>query len=161
MANKDYVLQFGQGDPRSFTGLSPTFLIFATNAGGTALVAPGISEVITGSGFYNFSYGPTVSISFLADGGSGVSSSDDRYVTGVLDPIQAVDQTIGMTTDSFGSTAIDPTTLFGYLKRNQEFNEGNAEFTKSTGVWSVYSRGSSTLLMTKTLENNTSEATKS
>ncbi len=156
---KTFVLQFGSGDPRSFSGLTPTFIIFSTSLGNTAMTAPGISEVITGSGFYDFVYGPTISISFLADGGSGLAVTD-RYITGVLDPIQAVDQTIGQPYDSFGSTNVDPGTVIGYSKRNLEYNEGNAIFNKATGVWDVYSRGSSTLLFEKQLANNTSQATK-
>lgn len=154
---KTYRLQFGTGDPAPYTGLSPTLTVFST--GLTALAAPGITELPTGSGFYQFSYDPSVPIVFKADGGA-VLSATDRYITGVLDPIQSVDEKIGTTSDSFGSTAVDPTTIFGYAKRNQEMLEGNASFNKSTGVWSIYSRGSSTLLQTKTLTNTVSSATK-
>lgn len=157
--NKTYWLKFGSTDPRLFSGLFPTMVIFSTQ-GNTALTGPGITEPIPSSGLYQFMYGPTLSIVFLADGGAGLSSSD-RYITGVLDPIQAVDQTVGQPTDSFGSTGVDPSTIFGLSKRNQEVNEGNAIFNKATGVWDVYSRGSSTLLFEKALANNTSQATKS
>lgn len=156
---KSYYLKFGSGDPANFTGLSPTLSIFSWG-GITAIAAPGITETPVASGLYRFDYGPTVSILFKADGGAALASGD-RYITGVLDPIQAVDQQVGTTQDSFGSTASDPTTLFGYVKRNQEFSEGNAVFTKSTGIWGVYSRGSSTLIAEKSLTNTTSAATKS
>lgn len=158
--SKSYGLKFGTGDPRLNTGLHPTLIIFNSAIDGTPLTPPGISEVISGSGIYNFMYGPTLSIGFLADGGSNLSSSD-RYITGLLDPIQAVDEKVGYATDSFGSTGVDPTTIFGYAKRNQEFEEGNAVFNKSSGVWDIYSRGSSTLLAEKTLTNSISLATKS
>lgn len=155
---KQYYLKFGTGDPASYTGLSPTFVIFS--AGGlTSIVAPGITESPAGSGLYGFSYGPTISILFKADGGSGLASGD-RYIVSALDPIQAVDEKVGTTSDSFGSTATDPGSVLGYLKRNQEFLEGNAVFTKSTGTWDIYSRGSSTLLREKTLTNTISAANK-
>lgn len=155
---KSYYLKFGSGDPAAFTGLTPSLVIFS--AGGlTAAVAPGITELPTGSGLYRFDYGPTASIIFKADGGSSLSNTD-RYITGVLDPIQAVDERVGTTSDSFGSTSADPSTLLGYAKRVQEVLEGNAVFTKSTGTWQVYSRGSSTLLQSKTLSNTTTSATK-
>jgi len=96
---------------------------------------------------------------FVCDGGA-VLSSGDRYIVGALDPIQAVDEKVGTIADSYGSTATDPTTVFGYLKRDQEILEGDAIFTKSTGVWTIYSRGSSTILRVKTLTNSTSQATK-
>lgn len=156
---KTYYLVFGTGNPSAYTGLSPTFIVFS--AGGlTALAAPTIVEGPAGSGFYNFQYGPTLSINFLADGGSALSATD-RYIKGALDPVQAVDQTIGQPTDSFGTTLTDPSTVLGYCKRSQEFNEGNKTYTKSTGIWDIYSRGSSTLLREKTLANSVTSANSS
>ena len=155
---KTYYLRFGSGDPASYTGLTPTMAIFSAN-GLTAVSGPAISEAPTGSGIYSFTYGPTVSILFKADGGAALASGD-RYIVGVLDPIQAVDEKVGSLSDSFGSTATDPQSVLGYLKRNQEVLEGNATFTKSTGIWQMYSRGSSTLLSQKTLTNSVSSATK-
>lgn len=155
--SKPFYMSFGSGDPRTNTGLTPTFLIFA--AGGvTALSPPGITETPSGSGYYSFDYGPTQSIVFLVDGGSALSSGD-RYIKGALDPVQAVDDKIGFTTDSFGSTAADPGTAFGFLKRLQELLEGDKIYTKSTGIWQRYNRGSTTLLRQKTLTNTTTQAT--
>lgn len=156
---KTYWLAFGNGNPASNTGLSPTFTVFAGGDGASLATPPGITEIPAASGLYRFIYGPTNAIVFTVDGGAALSSSD-RYIGGVLDPIQAVDEKVGTTADSFGSTSADPGSMFGYLKRNQEFHEGDAIFTKSTGVWDVYSRGSSTLLMEKTLTNTNSLATK-
>lgn len=156
---KTYYLKFGSGDPSTYTGLSPTLVIFSAN-GLTSVTAPGITETPVGSGLYSFQYGPTISTVFKADGGAALSSSD-RYICAALDPIQAVDEKVGTMNDSYGSTSIDPTTIFGYVKRNLEFNEGNAIFDKSTAVWDIYSRGSSTLLREKTLTNTVTEATKS
>lgn len=159
MAIKTFYAAFGSGDPATYTGLSPTFVIFS--AGGlTALAAPGVTETPAGSGLYRFDYpGPTLSIVFKLDAGSGVTVGD-RYIKSSLDPIQAVDDKVGTITDSFGSTTVDPTTILGYVKRNLEFNEGNASFNKSTSIWDIYSRGSSTLLREKSLTNNTTSATK-
>lgn len=156
---KQYYLVFGSGDSANFTGLSPTFTIFSIN-GVSSLAAPGITESPVGSGLYGFQYGPTLSIIFKADGGAGLATGD-RYIYGVLDPIQSVDERLGYNSDSFGSTGADPSTVFGYAKRQQELIEGNAVFNKSTGVWDMYSRGSSTLLREKTLTNTTTQATKS
>lgn len=156
---KNYYLKFGSGDPSNFTGLTPTLTIFSAE-GLTAITAPGITELPAGSGLYRFQYGATNSIIFKADGGAALADSD-RYIVGVLDPIQAVDEKMGdFAVDSYGTTATDPTTVAGYLKRNQEVLEGNAGFVKSTGVWSIYSRGSTTLLRTKTLSNSVSAANK-
>ena len=60
---------------------------------------------------------------------------------------------IGSTASVYGSSSTDPVDLFGYLKRIREFLEGNQGFDKSTGSWSIYSRSSATLLITKTLTN--------
>lgn len=156
---KQYWLKFGSGDPAINTGLFPTFTIFYAQ-GLTAITAPGITETPSGGGLYSFSYEATMSIVFKVDGGSGLSATD-RYISSALDPVQAVDERIGQTTDSFGSTNVDPSTLFGSLKRNQEFQEGNAVFNKSTATWDIYSRGSSTLLAEKVLTNTVTSATKS
>lgn len=67
---------------------------------------------------------------------------------------------IGDTTSSYGSTSIDPTTLFGFLKRNQEFWEGNQAYAKASGLMDFYSRGSSTLLVEKTITDSSSTTTK-
>lgn len=158
MANKTYYLKFGSGDPALFSGLFPTFVIFS--AGGlTALAAPGITELPTASGLYQFQYGPTQAIVFKADGGSNLAAGD-RYISATLDPIQAVDQQLGFQTDSFGSTATDPASLWGYVKRLQEFFEGDQIYTKATAILQIFNRGSTTLLRTKQLVNNTTSATK-
>jgi len=155
---KSYWMTPTTQDPRQFTGLSPTFIIFMTT-GGTFLTAPAITEPGVSTGLYNWQYGTTQSIVFTIDAGSAVSAAN-RYITGTMDPVDAVDEKIGFGSDSFGSTLTDPSTLFGFAKRAQETAEGNANFNKSTQVWSVSSRGSSTLLFTKTLSNTASEANK-
>lgn len=155
---KDYAGVF-TSDPRTSTGLTPTFILFYIIANGQTLTPPGITETFAGSGAYYFSYGPTLAIYFQIDGGSGLAASE-RYLTGVLDPLQVVDQRIGTIDDTFGTTMSDPTTLFGYAKRALEFWEGNAIFTKASGLWRIFSRGSSTLLREKNLTNNTTSAEK-
>jgi len=156
---KTYGLIFGSGDSANNSGLSPTFVIF--NAGATLPVTPPpISETPTGSGIYTFVYGATIPNFFKADGGSALLAAD-RFRYGSLDAIQSVDEKIGSGSDSIGSTAVDPNTLMGLAKRSLEFEEGNAVFNKSTQVWSVFARGSSTLLFTKKLTNTTSQSTKS
>lgn len=159
---KTYWVNFGSGNPQNFAGLSPTLILFVAE-GGTAMTAPTpFAEVGTSTGFYKFTYdpSPTFAVAFIADGGAALASSD-RFVAGVLDPISAVDTRVGFSQDSFGSTNVDPATIYGLVKRLQENFEGNATFTKATGIWQVYSRGSSTLLSQKTLTNNTTQATKS
>lgn len=155
---KHYSLTFGSGNPASYTGLTPTMTVFQSVPGGSLLAAPAITE-INATGFYTFAYAPTLPIIFLCDGGSSLSGND-RYIKGILDPIQAVDEQVGFSFSSFGTTATDPTTLMGYAKRNLEVEEGNSTFNKTTGVWDIYSRGSSTLLAEKTLVDNAGSVTK-
>lgn len=158
MANKTYWLKFGSGDPAPYSGLFPTFTIFSLQ-GLTAISAPGITETPAGSGLYQFQYGPTLSVIFKADGGA-ILSAGDRYITATLDPIQAVDQQLGFQTDSFGSTSADPGSIWGFVKRFQEFLEGDSIYTKATGIWQIFNRGSTTLLRQKSLTNTTTSATK-
>ena len=155
--SKLFYLSFGNQNPASYTGLSPTFTLFSWN-GLTALVGPTITELPVGSGIYQFQAGTTQSIAFVCDGGMTLANNV-RYIVGSLDPVLSIDQTIGYATDSFGNTATDPTTLFGQAKRNQEFNEGDKVFTKATGLWDIFNRGSSTLLIEKSLTNTTTQAT--
>lgn len=156
---KNYLLIFGNGNPSGNSGLSPTLTVFKTTPGGTNVTPPGITQVPTSTGLFYFSYGPTNSISFVADGGSTLSATA-RYISGLLDPSDAVDELIGTTASSFGTTAVDPTDLFGYVKRLQELQEGNASFDKTTSVWTIYSRGSSTLLRSKSFSDSTSTISK-
>lgn len=155
---KDYFLAFGS-NPSTNTGLTPTFIVFATATGQT-LTPPAITEAISGTGVYTFSYGSTASIFFGVDGGSGLAATD-RYIYNRVDPVDAVDQVLGSTLSSFGSTLVDPVTVMGLLKRNQEFNEGDAIVDKSAQTWSISSRGASTLLRVKNLTNTSTQSTKS
>ena len=155
---KDYGAVFGS-DPRTNTGLSPTFIIFQVAASGLPVSSPAITEMGASTGFYYFSYGPTNAIYFELDGGSGLSTGD-RYLTGILDPIQVVDQRIGTISDSYGSTAVDPTTVFGKLNRNQEFLEGDNNFNKTNGELIYYARGGTVAIQVKTLSNSAGTVTK-
>lgn len=155
---KTYYLKFGTGIASAFSGLSPTLSIFSAN-GVTNRTPPGITETPAGSGLYRFQYSPSLSIVFQADGGAALASGD-RYIYGAIDTIQSVDEKVGVVTDTFGTSAVDPTTLMGKLNRVQENQEGQATFTKATGIWDVYSRGGS-LLFERTLTNTTTVADKS
>ena len=66
---------------------------------------------------------------------------------------------MGSTASAFGTTSIDPVDLFGYLKRSQEFQEGDQTFNKVSGAWNISTRGG-TLLVTKTLSNSSTEVSK-
>jgi hypothetical protein len=156
--SKFYYARFGSGNPADNTGLTPTLTIFAIN-GVSAITAPGITETPAGSGLYRFEYGPTQSILWQMDGGAGLADSD-RYIVGVLDPLQVTDQRVGVVTDSFGDTAVDPTTLMGFAKRNLEFQEGDASFNKNSGLWSIYARGGTELIREKTLTNTQTSVAK-
>lgn len=159
---KQFYFYFGNGLPGSYTGLSPSFIIFNIN-GISATPGPGITEFASAgaTGMYGFQYGISASVAFVIDGGATLTSTNIRYLSGSLDPVLSIDQSIGFSTDSFGSTNIDPPTMYGQLKRQQEFNEGNKTYNKTTGVWDISSRGSSTLLREKTLVNSSGTASSS
>jgi hypothetical protein len=74
--------------------------------------------------------------------------------------VTLINDKIGATTSTFGSTSVDPGTLFGFLKRAQEFNEGQQSFTKSSGAWSISTRGG-TLFASKTLANSSTTVSRS
>lgn len=157
---KNYLLHFGTGNPNNYTGLTPTFTVFTELPGFSLIIGITIVEIPPSTGLYTFQFEPTFPIAFTVDGGPSLVSAD-RYIVGILDPIQAVDEKVGTTADSFGSSGIDPSTVFGYVKRLVEFNEGNAFFDKTAGTWTILSRGSSTVLTLKTLVNNSGSVSKS
>lgn len=171
MAAKVYWLKFGAGDPRTYTGLTPTFLQFYDSTGQT-YAPPSISEIkyggVTASGVYGFSYligiSTQNSIYFLVSSVTTFSTAADGFISGVLDPVLATDQQIGSTAvSSIGSTSVDPSNIYGYLKRIQELLEGDSVFTAATGNWLMYNRtslGSTTLLRSKTVVNQGSQVTK-
>jgi len=188
---KNYIVQFGYGLPSVNTGLSPTFISFNVVPGG-ATTPPGITEIPAATGLYYFTYEPAAAIAFTIDGGSTLNNVSTRYVSGSLDPVQAVDEritslgstltalgntlvflsagglslsiAIGSTADSFGSTLTDPASVFGYLKRLMEFNEGMSTFSKNGGVWNIFARsntvGASTQLTQKVVTDSGSIITK-
>ena len=161
---KTYTAVFGTGgDPRGYTGLAPTFLLFYNLATGTTNTPPSISELIAGkTGVYKFQYGVTQPIAFILDGATS-SLGSGRYVSGQLDPVDRVDEVLGTFADSFGDSSNDPTSVAGFLKRAQEWNEGDSVYTKSTGALSVWNRtssGTTTLLGNKTITDSSTQTTK-
>lgn len=89
---KNYGVRFGSGDPRTYTGLTPTFLLFLNMASQTTVAPPGITEVIASSGLYTFQWGATTPIAFLIDANSTAPGNTGRYVTGTLDPADRSDE---------------------------------------------------------------------
>lgn len=157
---KSYLLKFGSGAPDAYSGLSPTFTVFrqGSTLPWVSVTPPGITEIAAGIGLYTFAYNATLPVAFVADGGVALSASD-RYITGILDPIQAVDVRVGFPGDSIGSTAIDPSTVMGYVARAQEVAEGQAFFDKTTGEWQIKTRGGTTI-QTRVLTNASGSVTK-
>lgn len=178
MSIKSYWLSFGSGNPQLNAGLTPTFITFqaataltlssgfTSLVGFTALTSPPIYEIGVSVGLYSFCYdqlanpfGITSPIVFTVDGGAALLSAN-RYISAVLDPIQAVDQRLGYVTDSYGSTLLDPASALGYLRRALEFWEGAAVYTKPTGIWQIYDRGNTLLLRQHQLTNSSATTTK-
>lgn len=130
---------------------------------GVSLLALG--STILGYGFTNFGYGSTnygYGVSLYAGlGNQGIT------VIGIGNTLLALgfssgalEALIGDTTSSYGSTSSDPSTVFGFLKRSQEFWEGNQVYIKASGILDFYSRGSTTLLREKTIADTSSQTTK-
>jgi hypothetical protein len=122
------------------------------------------------SGIYTFQYAPspTFMVIYTADAGPALPSPD-RYVTGVLDPIAAVDEKVGNLNDNIGGTLVEPNSVLGFVLRNYAMQEGDALFNKGSGVWTYFSKasgntnlslGASNIIFTKQLTNTASSATK-
>lgn len=87
---KNYWVTFTTGLPSTISGLTPTFVQFC-KFDGTTLASPSISEPVTGSGLYMFSYTPSFSIAFTIDGFTTSLAAASRYIKGSLDPIDQID----------------------------------------------------------------------
>lgn len=105
----------------------------------------GIGSTISGMGTTLFGVGSTVT-------GIGNTLAGMIGASGFL-------TLLGDNSSSFGSTSASPNTVFGFLMRARELHEGDRAYTKSSGVLDYYSRGSSTLLIEKTITDNTSGTT--
>lgn len=128
----------------SLTALGNSFVSF--NASFQAL-----GNTLFGFGASNFALG----VSNFALGTSNLALGTSIYARGLT-----MDALIGNTASSYGTNSADPTTIFGFLKRAQEAREGNETYTKSTGVLDIYTRGSSQLLVEKTISDSTTSTTK-
>lgn len=115
---------------------------------GLNILAYGITGIALGN--TSVAFGTTNGFNILSLLGQGNSS-----ITNLTDVLTR----IGSTTSSFGSTSVDPGSVFGFLRRLQELQEGDANFNKSTGVWQIETRGG-TLLREKTLANSATAVTK-
>lgn len=228
-----------QGDPRPYSGMSPTFLIFVNMATGATLTPPAITEVLSATcGIYQFQWGTTTPISFLADAATTSPGSAGRYVSGQLDPVDRADEygttmiaigttlfgqgatnlafgatnvalgtsnfaqgstmlgygvsiyaevqaigvtlsgigitvsgfggslgtlmaLIGSTTSSFGDVSTQPVTLFGFLRRVTENLEGDSQYVKVSGIWTIMDSAASVTLAVKTITNSATMVVKS
>ena len=110
---KIYSMIFGSGgNPSGFSGLSPTMLIFYNLATSATVSPPAISESPAGWGVYTFSYGTTQPIWFLADAATTSPGTSGRYVFGVIDPADRIDEygntlvAIGTTNVALGTTNV-------------------------------------------------------
>lgn len=119
---------------------------------GSSLVALSSTQIAMGA-----------TVVYISESIGGIGSTivaNGNTLVAIGNTLFALNSTIGTTAASFGDTAIDPETIFGMTKRLQEILEGDAGFNKTTGVWNIYSRGSSTLLRSKQLSDGQTSATK-
>ncbi len=150
---KQYTLQFGTGDPRTFTGLNATFLIFKDTVAGSNVTPPGITEVPSATGLYYFTWGTTSPITFLADAATTSPGTSNRYIAGSLDPADRIDEVgttlvaIGNSLTSLGASSVGllnmGVTLVGI--GNTSIALGISNFALGTSIYALEQTLSSTL----------------
>lgn len=148
------------------TGYSLSVVGLSNLIAGESVLIAGYSTLVAGystqiAGYTNWVTGYSLQVA----GYSNLIAGESSIISGisliaVSSGNSAILAVIGSTADSYGSTSADPSSLFGYMKRNLEFHEGNAIYTKSSNTWAILSRGSSTLLTTKTLADTASSTNK-
>jgi hypothetical protein len=134
---------------------------------GTTSVALGISNIALGTSAVNwgsvnniqgstlFAIGTTIT----AQGVSNAAQNVTILAQGLSITVAVAG--VGTVASSYGSNVADPTDLFGYMKRVLENLEGNNTYNKVSGAFTFLSRGSTTILATKTITNSVSLVTKS
>ncbi len=130
---------------------------------GVTLVAIGNSSIALGAsnlalGTSNLALGTSLfaqGVSLFAQGVTSAVQVALLYAQGISSAAL-----IGDTASSFGTSSVDPTSIFGFLKRAQDCREGNESYTKASGVLTISSRGSSQLFATKTISDSTTSTTK-
>lgn len=130
---KNYSVRFGTGDPRTFSGLSPTLLLFFNLSSGATILGPTFTEGLTGTGIYTFQWGTTTPIAFLADAAT-TSPGSGRYVTGQLDPEDRSDE-YGNTLTALGNSNVALSTSLLAIGNTIMSNVGsNASFSVILGT---------------------------
>lgn len=129
------------------------------------LIAQGATVVGNGTTLAAFAAAQGVSMAAMGSTLNAIGTSLAAFETGgatlvgIGNTIAAMSVLLGTQTSAYGSTASDPTTVFGFLIRAQELAEGNQVYTKSTGVFQMFTRGA-TLLRQKTISDTSSQTTK-
>lgn len=120
----------------------------------------GIGSTLFGMGNTLFSVGSTLTqigtnqtnmgttLVYIGDQVGGIGTSFG-FISGLL----------GDPTSSYGTT-VPPTTVFGFLRRSQEFWEGDETYTKASGVLDFYDQGGTLLLRSKQITDDIDETTK-
>lgn len=137
-------------------GTTLTAIGFSNLVYGSSLLAQGVT--LTAIGFSNLVFG--TSIFALGQTLTQRDTNMGLTLTSIGNTQFALFGYIGSTASSFGSTSVDPVDIYSFLKRAQEFMEGNSTYNKNTGILDFYSRGSSTLLREKTISDTSSQTTK-
>lgn len=161
---------FAQGQTLTAIGFSNLVYGSSLFAQGQTLLSVGFSNLSFGTslmaqGSTLFGIGTTTLAKLVNEGITLTAIGTTQFAFGTtlvfLGSSGGVFSLMGSPSSGFGSTSIDPTDLFGYLKRAQEISEGNQIYTKVSGLLDYYNRGSTTLLREKTISDTVSQTTKS
>jgi hypothetical protein len=129
---------------------------------GTLNLAIGNSNIALGNtnialGNQSITLETAIGVTLIGQGNTIATFSGS--ITGLGLSLSAIGLAIGTTASSYGSTGVDPVDLYGYLKRNLEFNEGNKTYTKASGLLDYFIRGGGTLLREKAVADSSVNTT--
>lgn len=145
----------------SFLAFGQTSIALGNSGQALGVTSVAIGTTLVGLGNTGLAFGSTNSALLNNMGSTLVGVGNSLSALGISGFAQG--QTLiglmGNATASIGSTAIDPTSVFGFLMRAQELSEGNQTYTKATGILGLFSRGA-TLLRQKTISDTSSQTTK-
>lgn len=138
-------------DPQDTFGVTLNAFGVSLNALSTTMIAQGATIVGIGASLNAAS----VTLGGIGLSLVGIAATLTPVATGVAGLVTSV----GSTASSIGSTSVDPGDIYGFLKRAQEFQEGNQTYTKATGILDYMSRGN-TLIAEKTISDTATETTR-
>lgn len=138
-------------DPQDTFGVTLNAFGVSLGALSTTMIAQGATIV---------GIGASLNAASVTLGGIGLSLVGiANTLAPVATDVAGLVTSVGTSSSAIGFTNVNPTDIFGFLRRAQEFSEGNQNYAKATGILQYTSRGN-TMIAQKTISDTATETTR-